>query len=96
MTEQKQPHEGEIWRKQGPMDWCRINRNETPEATNYDGGAPGFAVSFGNFSFKRNRVYWHFMGYFVLAHDYGAFVAQMKAEQRYLMRGKAKEQKNEL
>ena len=35
MTEQKQPHEGKIWRKQGPFDWCRIDRNETPEAEDY-------------------------------------------------------------
>jgi len=96
MTEQKQPHEGEIWRKPGPVDWCRIDRDETPEAVDYDGGLSGFAVSFGKYSFKRKMVYWHSTTYFITAANYGDFVVQMKAERRYLMRGEMKEQKNEL
>ena len=96
MTEQKQLHEGEIWRKQGPFDWCRIDRNETPEATDYVGGLPGFAVSTGKFSFKRKRVYWCFLKWFVAASNYDAFVMQMEVEQRYLMHGEVKEQRNEL
>ena len=94
--EQKQPHEGEIWRKQGPMDWCRINRNETPEASNYDGGLSGFAVSLGKYSSKRKMVYWRSIGYFITAANYADFVAQMKGEWRYLMHGEAREQRNEL
>jgi len=89
-------HEGETWRKDEPFDWCRINRNETIESSNYDGGAQGFAVSYGKYFFKRKRVYWHSTGYFVLAHNYDAFVTQMKREQRHLMCGVMKEQKNEL
>lgn len=84
-------HEGEVWRKRGPFDWCRINWDETSS-----GGVPGFAVSFGKWSFKQKRVYWCLTGYFYLAHNYEAFVAQMKVEQRYLMRGLMKEQKNDL
>ena len=94
--EQKQLHEGEIWRKQGPMDWCRINRNETPEATDYDGKLPGFAVSFGKFSFKRKRVYWRPLNYFVAVDDYADFIMEMGYERRYLMQGKLEEQRNEL
>ena len=94
--EEKQPHEGEIWRKQGPMDWCRIDRNDTPEAEDYDGGLSGFAVSIGKYSFKRGRVYWHSMTYFITATNYNDFVAQMKGEWRYLMQGKVTDQKNEL
>ena len=92
----KQLHEGEIWRKQGPMDWCRIDRDETPEVEDYDGGLSGFAVSSGKYSFKRKRVYWHFITYFITATNYDDFVAQMKGERRYLMCGGVKEQKNEL
>ena len=96
MMEVKQPHGGEIWRKQGPIDWCRIEQDETPEAVDYDGGISGFAVRFGDCSFKRKRVYWHSMTYFLTAHNYDDFVAQMKKERRYLMDGTIKEQKNEL
>ena len=96
MTEQKQPHEGEIWRKPGPMRWYRIERNDTPEAPNYDGGLSGFAVRVGNFSSKRKRVYWSSMTYFITAQGYDNFVAQMKEGRRYLMHGGVKEQKNEL
>ena len=96
MLEQKQLHEGEIWRNPGPFDWCRIDRDETPEAGDYDGGLSGFAVSSGKYSFKRKMVYWHSITYFITATNYGDFVAQMKGEQRYLMHGKVKEQRNEL
>ena len=92
MTEEKQPHEGEIWRKEGGWDWCRINRNETPEASNYDGALSGFAVSFGNYSFKRKRVYWRSLDYFVAVDDYADFIMEMEYEQRYLMRGEAMDQ----
>lgn len=96
MTEEKYLHEGEIWRKQGPMDWCRIDRNETSEAEDYDGGLSGFAVRVGNFSVKKKRVYWGAMTYFITAIDYADFVAQMKGERRYLMHGEVNGQKNEL
>lgn len=96
MSEQKQSHEGEIWRKPGPMDWCRIDRDETPEADDYDGGLSGFAVSIGKYSFERKKVYWRSMTYFITAANYDDFVAQMKGEWRCLMHGKTKEQKNEL
>ena len=97
MTENtKQPHEGEIWRKPGLMRWYQIERNETPEASNYDGGLSGFAVRTGDFSPKRKRVYWRSMTYFIAAHSYAVFVAQMGASLRYLMHDGMKEQKNEL
>ena len=96
MTEEKQPHEGEIWRKQGKMDWCRINRNETEEVVGVDTGLPGFAVSFGNYSFKRKRGYWRSLGYFIAVRNYADFVVWMNAARRYLMQGELKEQKNEL
>jgi len=96
MTEEKQPHEGEIWRKPGPRRWYQIERNETPEASNYNGGLCGFAVKVGNFSSKRKRVYWSSMMYFITAYDYGDFVKQMEKSLRYLMHGEMKEQMNEL
>ena len=96
MTKEKQLHEGEIWRKPGPFDWCRVDRDETPEAKDYDGGLSGFAVRIGKYSSKSKRVYWRSMTYFVTAQGYDDFVAQMKGERRYLMQGKLKEQKNEL
>lgn len=96
MTEEKQLHEGEIWRKQGPMDWCRIDRDETPEAVDVDASLPGFVVSFGNYSFKQKRVYWRSLRYFIAVADYPAFVVEMEREKRYLMKGGIKEQRNEL
>jgi len=78
------------------MDWCRINRNQTEEAMDVGVGLPGFAVSFGNYSFNLGRVYWRPLWYFVAVRNYAAFVVDMKAERRYLMQGELKEQKNEL
>lgn len=89
-------HEGEIWRKPGPRDWCKIEQNITPEAPNYDGGLPGFGVRFGNYSFNRKRIYWQAMGYFVAVKNYADFVEWMKAGYRYLMVGKLSEQQNRL
>jgi len=66
------------------------------EAEDYDGGLSGFAVSSGKYSFKRKRVYWHSITYFIAATNYADFLAQMRMERRYLMHGKVKEQKNEL
>ena len=96
MTEEKQPHEGEIWRKPGPRRWYRIELNDTPEASNYDGGLSGFAVRVGDFSSKRKRMYWSSMSYYIVAHGYVDFVEEMKASLRHLMHGKVKDQKNEL
>ena len=92
----KELHEGEIWRKPGPMDWCKIERNDTPEAPDYDGGISGFAVRFGNFSNKTKRVHWRAMGFFIPARKYAEFAKEMENDWRYLMIGKMSEQKNEL
>ena len=36
--------EGQIWRKQGPYDWIRIERIIMPGYPDYDGGLPGMVV----------------------------------------------------
>ena len=89
-------HIGEVWRKPGPFDWCKIESNETPEAPNYDGGLPGFGVRFGKFSNKTKRVHWRLMRYFIAVKTYAEFVERMRAEWRYPMVGKMSEQKNEM
>lgn len=36
--------EGQIWRKQGPYDWIKIERILMPGYPDYDGGLPGIVV----------------------------------------------------
>ena len=36
---------GQVWRKQGPYDWQRIERILDPEYDEYDGGCPGCIVT---------------------------------------------------
>ena len=85
-------HEGEIWRKPGPFGWCKIVRNITPEAPNYDGGLSGFSVQYGNFSRKTKRIHWRALRLFAAAENYADFVKQMKGEHYHLMEGNVKDQ----
>ena len=32
---------GQVWRKQGPYGWCRIEKILDPRYPDYDGGLPG-------------------------------------------------------
>jgi len=40
----KEIKEGQIWRKEGPYDWLRIERIIAPGYPNYDGGLAGVVV----------------------------------------------------
>ena len=37
--------EGQIWRKQGPYNWLKIERIVDPDYQNYDGGLPGVTIT---------------------------------------------------
>lgn len=88
----EETHEGEIWRKPGPIGWCKIVGNQTPEAPNYDGGLSGFSVQYGNFSRKTKRIYWRRLTLFVAVKSYAEFVREMKEDYYYLMKGVVKNQ----
>lgn len=36
---------GQVWRKEGPHGWIRIERILTPSHQNYDGGFPGATIT---------------------------------------------------
>ena len=89
-------HEGEIWRKPGPMGWCKIETNctnENRDLPEFGDGVDGYVVRFGNF--QRKRITWG-NAMFLAVQSYEEFVRQMKGECRYLMKGHIKDQKNEL
>jgi len=37
--------EGQVWRKQGPYDWVKIERIVDPDYPEYDGGLPGATIN---------------------------------------------------
>ncbi len=72
---------GDIFRKTGPCDWCRVERIVLPGFQEFDNGAPGVSVSFSEFF--RGRPRWSPKGWFVLARDAAHFLEQMEASYRF-------------
>ena len=77
-------HIGEIWRRDGQMDWIRIIHNETEDNPDRDGGSKGIGVKVGNYSRKLRRVVWRRSGFFFPCTTYDDFVKWMHREYRYL------------
>lgn len=47
---------GQIWRKDGPVGWERIEEVLTPDNPYYDGGAPGIIVTSFNNQVKNQEI----------------------------------------
>lgn len=72
---------GDIFRKLGPCDWCRVEAIILPGRRDFDGGAPGVSVVFSEF--YRGKPRWSKKVWFVLARDEAHFLKQMEDSWRF-------------